>query len=73
MPGSVVRVAVRVGDTVTAGQPMLWLEAMKMQHQIDAPADGVVSELPAEIGRQVDVGAVLAIVSPMQHAQEDAQ
>ncbi|HEY2167529.1 MAG TPA: biotin carboxylase N-terminal domain-containing protein, partial [Jatrophihabitantaceae bacterium] len=46
MPGSVVRVAVRVGDTVTAGQPMLWLEAMKMQHQIDAPADGVVSELP---------------------------
>jgi propionyl-CoA carboxylase alpha chain len=73
MPGSVVRVAVRVGDTVTAGQPMLWLEAMKMQHQIDAPADGVVSELPVEIGRQVDVGAVLAIVSPMQDAQEDAQ
>ena len=46
MPGTVVRVAVAEGDRVTAGQPLLWLEAMKMQHQINAPADGVVSELP---------------------------
>ena len=46
MPGSVVRIAVDKGDWVTAGQPVLWLEAMKMQHQINAPADGVVTELP---------------------------
>jgi propionyl-CoA carboxylase alpha chain len=63
MPGSVVRLAVAVGDAVTAGQPMLWLEAMKMQHQINAPTDGVVSELPVHEGQQVDVGAVLAVVS----------
>jgi propionyl-CoA carboxylase alpha chain len=63
MPGSVARLAVAVGDTVTAGQPVLWLEAMKMQHQIVAPADGVVAELPVQQGQQVDVGAVLAVVS----------
>jgi propionyl-CoA carboxylase alpha chain len=63
MPGSVVRIAVAVGDQVSAGQPMLWLEAMKMQHRIDAPADGVVTELPVSEGQQIDVGAVLAVVS----------
>jgi propionyl-CoA carboxylase alpha chain len=63
MPGAVVRIAVAVGDTVTAGQPILWLEAMKMQHRIDAPADGVVSGLPVSEGQQIDVGAVLAVVT----------
>jgi propionyl-CoA carboxylase alpha chain len=62
MPGSVVRLAVGVGDTVVAGQPMLWLEAMKMQHQINAPAAGIVAELPVQQGQQVEVGAVLAVV-----------
>jgi propionyl-CoA carboxylase alpha chain len=62
MPGSVVRLAVVEGDTVVAGQPILWLEAMKMQHQINAPADGVVAELAVREGQQVDVGAVLAVV-----------
>ncbi len=37
MPGAVVRVVAKVGDRVERGQPLLWLEAMKMQHQIDAP------------------------------------
>ena len=50
-----------VGDRVSAGQPILWLEAMKMQHQINAPADGVVAELPVREGQQIDVGAVLAV------------
>jgi propionyl-CoA carboxylase alpha chain len=63
MPGSVVRIAAAVGDAVTAGQPLLWLEAMKMQHQINAPADGVLAELPVREGQQVDVGAVLAVVT----------
>ncbi len=63
MPGSVVRVAVKEGDTVERGQPMLWLEAMKMEHQIVAPAAGVVSALHAEVGRQVESGAVLAVVA----------
>ncbi|WP_328989593.1 acetyl/propionyl-CoA carboxylase subunit alpha [Kribbella sp. NBC_01245] len=62
MPGTVVRVAVAVGDKVAQGQPLLWLEAMKMEHTISAPADGVVTELDVEPGRQVEVGAVLAVV-----------
>ncbi|MBB4684526.1 ATP-binding protein [Amycolatopsis jiangsuensis] len=62
MPGTVVRVAVAAGDTVAAGDPLLWLEAMKMEHRISAPADGVVAELPVEAGQQVEVGTVLAVV-----------
>ena len=62
MPGAVARIVVAVGDRVERGQPLLWLEAMKMQHQIDAPASGVVTALPVQPGQQVDVGAVLAVV-----------
>jgi propionyl-CoA carboxylase alpha chain len=63
MPGSVVRVAVDLGDAVLAGQPVLWLESMKMQHEIRAPVGGIVTELPVREGQQIEVGAVLAIVS----------
>jgi propionyl-CoA carboxylase alpha chain len=62
MPGTVLRVAVAAGDTVAAGEPLLWLEAMKMEHRITAPAAGVVAELPVSVGQQVEVGAVLAVV-----------
>ncbi len=62
MPGSVIRVAVAVGDEVKQGQALLWLEAMKMEHTISAPADGVVVELNVAKGEQVEVGAVLAVV-----------
>jgi propionyl-CoA carboxylase alpha chain len=62
MPGVVTRVGVQVGDDVKQGQPLLWLEAMKMEHTISAPADGVVGELRVEAGQQVEVGAVLAVL-----------
>jgi len=62
MPGTVVRLAVQAGDSVKAGDPLLWLEAMKMEHRIAAPADGVVTELPATVGQQVEVGTILAVV-----------
>ncbi len=62
MPGTVVRLAVRAGDPVKAGDPLLWLEAMKMEHRIAAPADGVVTELPVTVGQQVEVGTILAVV-----------
>jgi pyruvate carboxylase subunit A/propionyl-CoA carboxylase alpha chain len=62
MPGSVLRVGAAVGDTVTAGQPLIWLEAMKMEHTVTAPSDGVLAELNVAAGQQVDVGAVLARV-----------
>lgn len=65
LPGTVVRLAdgVRVGARVTAGQPLLWLEAMKMEHRVVAPAEGTVTALNAAVGRQVEVGAVLAVVT----------
>jgi pyruvate carboxylase subunit A/propionyl-CoA carboxylase alpha chain len=69
MPGSVLRVGAAVGDAVTAGQPLIWLEAMKMEHTVTAPSDGVLAELNVEAGQQVDVGAVLARV---EHAGGDA-
>ncbi|MFF0544693.1 ATP-binding protein [Nocardia thailandica] len=62
MPGSVIRLGAAVGDRVEQGQPILWLEAMKMEHRIVAPASGVLSALNVTVGQQVEVGAVLAVV-----------
>lgn len=62
MPGAVIRLGAALGDTVTLGQPLVWLEAMKMEHTITAPADGVVTQLEVSVGQQVDVGTVLARV-----------
>lgn len=59
MPGRVVRVLVNKGDTVTRGQGLLILEAMKMENEISAPADGVVDELFIESGQTVEAGADL--------------
>jgi 3-methylcrotonyl-CoA carboxylase alpha subunit len=60
MPGRVIAVAVAAGDRVTKGQKLLTLEAMKMEHSLTAPFDGVVGELNAAPGAQVQVEAVLA-------------
>ena len=57
-----VRLGAGLGDTVTAGQPLVWLEAMKMEHIIASPAAGVLTELSVAVGQQVGVGAVLARV-----------
>ncbi|MFI1094281.1 acetyl/propionyl/methylcrotonyl-CoA carboxylase subunit alpha [Streptomyces sp. NPDC020917] len=63
MPGTVVRIGeFSPGDRVQAGSPLLWLEAMKMEHVVAAPAAGTLTELTAEVGRQVELGAVLAVV-----------
>jgi propionyl-CoA carboxylase alpha chain len=62
MPGSVIALRAAAGDTVSAGQPVVVLEAMKMQHTIAAPHDGVVAELPVTVGAQVAAGDVLAVV-----------
>ncbi|HKT86448.1 MAG TPA: acetyl/propionyl/methylcrotonyl-CoA carboxylase subunit alpha [Novosphingobium sp.] len=60
MPGKVIAVEVALGDRVTKGQKLLTLEAMKMEHSLAAPFDGVVAELNAETGAQVQVEALLA-------------
>ena len=62
MPGLVRRVLTEVGAVVTAGQPLLVLEAMKMEQTVTAPAGGVVAELRAKAGEQVAAGQVLAVV-----------
>ena len=62
MPGKILSVHVAVGDTVTAGQLLLVLEAMKMEHHITAPQPGAVSELRVAEGDQVDGGALLAVI-----------
>ncbi|MGO8960301.1 MAG: acetyl/propionyl/methylcrotonyl-CoA carboxylase subunit alpha [Streptosporangiaceae bacterium] len=69
MPGTVVRLGAAVGDQVSAGQPLLWLEAMKMEHVISAPAAGIIAELPVAAGQQVQVGSVLAVVKPEEDPQ----
>jgi acetyl/propionyl-CoA carboxylase alpha subunit len=62
MPGLVLRVLAEPGAVVTAGQPLLVLEAMKMEQTVSAPADGVVAELRAKAGEQVSTGQVLAVL-----------
>ncbi|MFD4342518.1 biotin carboxylase N-terminal domain-containing protein [Streptomyces anulatus] len=64
MPGTVVRLAegLAAGVPVEAGQPLIWLEAMKMEHRILAPASGTLTALHAAPGHQVEVGALLAVV-----------
>jgi 3-methylcrotonyl-CoA carboxylase alpha subunit len=63
MPGKVVSFAVKAGDTVSKGQPLAVMEAMKMEHTIAAPADGTVEELMFAPGDQVTEGAELLRIS----------
>ena len=62
MPGKVTSVEVPQGEKVAKGQRLLTLEAMKMEHGLVAPFDGVVAELSATAGAQVQVDAVLAVI-----------
>lgn len=67
MPGTVVRVAegLAVGAQVAAGAPLLWLEAMKMEHKITAPVTGSLTALNAVPGQQVQLAALLAVIKPI--------
>jgi propionyl-CoA carboxylase alpha chain len=62
MPGAVIRLLVSPGDTVTAGDVLLVLEAMKMEHGVRSPVDGVVGEVLVAPGQQVDAGQPLLVV-----------
>lgn len=65
MPGKLVAVMVKAGDTVKKGDPLAILEAMKMENTLMAPADGVVAEVFYGLGDQVDEGAVIiSFVAP---------
>ncbi|MFE4002848.1 biotin carboxylase N-terminal domain-containing protein [Nocardioides sp. YIM B13467] len=62
MPGSVISVLAESGSNVTEGQPLLVLEAMKMQHTVTAPTAGVLAQINVKPGSQVAAGEVLAVV-----------
>ena len=63
LPGSIVEIVAKVGDTVKNGQPILILEAMKMENEILAPKDGVIAQILVERGQFVNNGDVLAVIS----------
>ncbi|MDP6452433.1 MAG: pyruvate carboxylase subunit B [SAR202 cluster bacterium] len=64
MPGMLVSIAVKVGQTVSAGETLVVLEAMKMQNSLPAPIAGTVKELPVAAGTQVAKDEALAIIAP---------
>jgi len=70
MPGTVVRIAAEVGDRLTAGQPILWLEAMKMEHTVTAPVAGVLTALEVTVGQTVEVHDALAVVLAVVQEEE---
>ena len=63
MPGNIVRVDVKQGDAVKAGQILIILEAMKMQNEIVAPKDGTVVQVVVKTGDKVDTGAALVVLA----------
>jgi biotin carboxyl carrier protein len=68
MPGRVVKLLVAVGDTVQAGQPVVVVEAMKMENELCAETDGTVKEILVEPGLTVDGGAALVRLAPSDAA-----
>jgi propionyl-CoA carboxylase alpha chain len=70
MPGTVIRLGARVGDRLTPGRPILWLEAMKMEYTVTAPAAGVLTALDVTVGQSVEMGAVLAVVDEACQTEE---
>ncbi|CAK7284375.1 acetyl/propionyl/methylcrotonyl-CoA carboxylase subunit alpha [Streptomyces misionensis] len=69
MPGTVTVVKVAVGDEVVAGQSLLVVEAMKMEHVISAPHAGTVAELDVTPGTTVAMDQVLAVIAPTEEAR----
>jgi acetyl-CoA/propionyl-CoA carboxylase biotin carboxyl carrier protein len=63
MPGSVIAVHAGEGDSVTKGQPLVVVEAMKMEHTLTAPLDGTVEQLLVRVGQQVKVDELLVTVT----------
>ncbi|MDG2304056.1 MAG: biotin carboxylase N-terminal domain-containing protein [Candidatus Binatia bacterium] len=66
MPGKVIELRVKVGDAVQAGETLLVLEAMKMEHPMRAAESGTVTEVRVTEGEQVDAGALLLVVEPTE-------
>jgi propionyl-CoA carboxylase alpha chain len=72
MPGVAADVRVAVGDVVHAGQILVVLEAMKMEHHITAPVEGTITEVHVQPGGQVHNGDVLLVLEPLASAEPEA-
>jgi 3-methylcrotonyl-CoA carboxylase alpha subunit len=68
MPGKVVAILVEVGQAVRRGTALILLEAMKMEHTVAAPADGIVARVDCSVGELVGDGAELLVLEPPQAA-----
>ena len=62
MPGKVVRILFKIGDTVKARQPVVVVEAMKMENEVRAGRDGTVAEIHTREGASVDAGTLLVVI-----------
>ena len=63
IPGKVVAVSVKVGDSVTAGQHLLVVEAMKMQNELRAPRDGTIERVGVAVGVNIEIGDLLVVIN----------
>jgi len=70
MPGTVVKVLAAPGDVVAKGDPVVVIEAMKMEHTIGAAGDGTVAEVLVEVGLQVDIDQVIAVIKADDESEE---
>jgi 3-methylcrotonyl-CoA carboxylase alpha subunit len=68
MPGRIIAVDVAEGQAVSKGQKLVTLEAMKMEHALKAPRDGVVAEVTVAEGAQVKEGALIVRLEPLEAA-----
>jgi biotin carboxyl carrier protein len=64
MPGKIARIVVKIGDSVLPRQPLVTMEAMKMENELRASRAGVVAELHVREGQSVDAGTLLLVVAP---------
>ncbi|MEA3184539.1 MAG: acetyl-CoA/propionyl-CoA carboxylase, biotin carboxylase, biotin carboxyl carrier protein [Ilumatobacteraceae bacterium] len=71
MPGTVIAVLVSPGESVTVGQPVVVVEAMKMEHTLRASTAGTVSDLLVQVGERVALNQLLAVIDPAQTSEED--
>ena len=67
MPGIVLEIRVSQGDVVSAGDTLIILEAMKMEHHIKAPHDGMVAEILVEESQQLENGVPLLVIDTPEH------
>jgi acetyl-CoA/propionyl-CoA carboxylase biotin carboxyl carrier protein len=71
MPGTVIAVLVSTGEPVTVGQPVVVVEAMKMEHTLRASTDGFVRDLRVQVGDRVALNQLLAVIDPAPTSEED--